>query len=53
VTTHGIVTHLVENGTRWNGSDGHNVTYGLATPAFFADVPYLGVVGGGTVFKFR
>ena len=43
VTTHGIVTHLVENGVRWNGSGGHNVTYGIATPVFYADVPYRGI----------
>ena len=43
VTTHGIVTHLVENGVRWNGSGGHNVIYGVATPVFYADVPYKGL----------
>jgi hypothetical protein len=44
VTTHGVVTHLVENGARWDGSSGHNVSYGLAAPVFFADVPYAGVL---------
>jgi hypothetical protein len=43
VTTYGIVTHLVENGVRWNGSGGHNVIYGVATPVFYADVPYKGL----------
>ena len=52
VTTYGIVTHLVENGVRWDGASGHNVAYGLATPVFVADVPYLGVLHpqGTTIF---
>jgi hypothetical protein len=45
VTTHGINTHLVENGSRWSGSGGHNITYTLpsGTLSFTADVPYAGM----------
>jgi hypothetical protein len=53
VTTHGIVTHLVENGTRWDGLAGHAVSYGLATAVFYADVPYAGVLAKGSVYRFR
>jgi autotransporter-associated beta strand protein len=43
VTNYNVVTHLVENGTRWNGAAAHQVAYGLATPVFAADVPYQGL----------
>jgi hypothetical protein len=39
------VTHLVENGVRWNGTAGHNITYTLSpgTLTFAGDVPYAGL----------
>jgi hypothetical protein len=42
---YGIVTHLVENGVRWNGTAGHNITYTLSpgTLTFAGDVPYAGL----------
>jgi hypothetical protein len=45
VNTYGIVTHLVENGVRWNGTAGHNITYTLSpgTLTFAGDVPYAGL----------
>jgi hypothetical protein len=56
VTTYGIVTHLVENGVRWNGSSGHNIAYTTynGTYTFSADVPYAGVLRLlGTVILIR
>jgi hypothetical protein len=46
VTTYGVVTHLVENSVRWNGSGGHNITYTTDRGAYTytADVPYAGKV---------
>jgi hypothetical protein len=51
-TTHGIVTHLVENGVRWDGAAAHNIAYaqGAGTLSFAGDVPYAGLLTpGGTV----
>jgi hypothetical protein len=56
VTTYGIVTHLVENGVRWNGSSGHNIAYTTYNGAytFSADVPYAGVLRpSGTMIRIR
>jgi hypothetical protein len=40
----GVVTHLVENGVRWDGIASHNIGYYLAsgTNTFTGDVPYAG-----------
>jgi hypothetical protein len=40
----GVVTHLVENGVRWDGIASHNIGYYLAsgTNTFMGDVPYAG-----------
>jgi len=41
---YGVVTHLVENGVRWDGIASHNIGYYLAsgTLSFVGDVPYAG-----------
>lgn len=55
IMTKGIVTHLVENNVRWNGTAAHEISYtmgtgGLGTLSFTADVPYAGqLTENGTV----
>ncbi len=47
-TTHGVVTHLRENGVYWNGSPspGHNISYttGSGAYTYTADVSYAGKI---------
>jgi hypothetical protein len=38
VTEHGAITHLMEDGVYGYGD--HNITYGVSTPSFFADVEH-------------
>jgi len=42
VTTHGAITHLMENGVYGTGA--HNINYGVSTPTFTADVMHAEMI---------